>query len=90
MKALLDIIKLEHNSKFLPSDVGDIVYQLLEKREEMFRTATIRDPNCYVRWPESNTPDEGLEEHSTQFYPNWELKSYLKKYTVRLIKKITI
>ena len=52
----------------------------------MFRTATIRDPNCYVRWPESNTPDKGLEEHSTQFYPNWELTSYLKKYVVSNVR----
>ena len=86
MKVLLNIIKLEHNSKFLPADVGDIVYQLLDIREEMFRTATIQDPNCYVRWPESNTPDEGLEEHSTQFYPNWELTSYLKKYVVSNVR----
>ena len=45
-----------------------------------------RDPvgvsygSCFLRWPDSS------KEHCTQYYPNWCLLQFPKKYLVRNVK----
>ena len=72
---LLEILNLE-KSKFLPRDVSEIVLGLIRIRRETFRNAAQRQDEEYDPWPCIG------EEHPTQFYPNWNIFRYPKKYDV--------
>ena len=62
--------------RFLPNDVAEIVLSLVKIRNETFRNATQRNDEDYVPWESIG------EEHPTQFYPNWNIFRYPKKYNV--------
>ena len=72
---LLEILNLE-KLRFLPNDVAAIVLSLVKIRNETFRNAARRDDEDYVPWESIG------EEHPTQFYPNWNIFRYPKKYEV--------
>ena len=72
---LLEILSLE-KLRFIPNDVSEIVLSLVKIRNETFRNATQRDNEDYVPWESIG------EEHPTQFYPNWNIFRYPKKYDV--------
>ena len=73
---LLAIMDLEKND-FLPLDVANILTKMVEIRISTFRNAAERSDNEYENW------DSPGEEHPTQFYPNWDIFRYPKKYSVR-------
>ena len=73
---LIDILNVE-NSKYLPVDVASIIIKLIEIRRNTFLNAAVRSEDDYVDWED---PDM---EHPTQFYPNWKIWRYPKKYVVR-------
>ena len=75
---LLDILNLE-KVKFLPADVSAIVLRLVTMRSETFKNASHRQDNDYIPWANIG------EEHPTQFYPNWNIFRYPKKYDVRRV-----
>ena len=72
---LLEILNIE-KSKFLPIDVAAIVLKHIEIRRSTFRQAIVREDDEYTPWPSIG------EEHPTQFYPNWNIFRYPKKYDV--------
>ena len=72
---LLEILNLE-KSKFLPHDVSEIVLILIRIRRDTFRNAAERQDEEYIPWTSIG------EEHPTQFYPNWNIFRYPKKYDV--------
>ena len=72
---LLEILNFE-KSKFLPRDVSAIVLGLIRIIRETFRNAAQRQDEEYDPWPCIS------EEHPTQFYPNWNIFRYPKKYDV--------
>ena len=72
---LLEILNIE-KSKFLPIDVTAIVLKHIEIRRSTFRQAIVREDDEYTPWPSIG------EEHPTQFYPNWNMFRYPKKYDV--------
>ena len=74
---LVDILNLE-NSKYLPDEVTSIMLKLIEiRRKKTFLNAASHTADEYIDWE-----DPG-HEHPTQFYPNWKLWRYPKKYVVR-------
>ena len=75
---LLDILNLE-KCKFLPPDISAIVLRLVKIRNETFQNAAQRQDSDYTSWPNIG------EEHPTQFYPNWNIFRYPKKYEVRKV-----
>ena len=75
---LLEILNLE-KTDFLPDDVSEIVLKLIQIRTDTFLKAAVRSPDDYVDWTSPN------EEHPTQYYPNWPIFRYPKKYVVRNI-----
>ena len=75
---LLDILNME-KSNFLPPDVSRIVLCLVTIRTETFQNAAPRHDDEYIPWPNMG------EEHPTQFYPNWNIFRYPKKYDVRRV-----
>ena len=62
---------------YLPVDVASIIIKLIEIRKNTFLNAAVRTEDDYVDWED---PDM---EHPTQFYPNWKIWRYPKKYVVR-------
>ena len=73
---IIEILHLE-KSVYLPDDVSAIIIELIKIRKKTFSTAAVRSPDDYVEW-------EDIEvEHPTQFYPNWPIWRYPKKYVVR-------
>lgn len=72
---LMEIMELE-NSQYLPQEVSQIVLKLLEIRRNTFQNSAQRNDDEYIAWP---SPDE---EDPTQYYPNWEIFRYPKKYNV--------
>ena len=72
---LVAILNLE-NVNFLPDDVANIVLKLISIRRDTFDNAAERTQEDYIAW---ENPEE---EHATQFYPNWRLWRYPKKYLV--------
>jgi hypothetical protein len=75
---LLEILNLE-KTDFLPDDVSSIVFKLIQIRNDTFLKAAVRSPDDYVDWESPN------KEHPTQYYPNWPIFRYPKKYVVRNI-----
>ena len=73
---LVDILNLEH-TVYLPEDVSRIILKLIEIRKSTFRNAATRSTEDYIDWEDPDT------EHPTQFYPNWPIFRYPKKYIVR-------
>jgi hypothetical protein len=73
---LMDIMELE-SSEYLPHDLAIIVERLVEIRRSTFENATERSDDDYVQWPNPEV------EHPTQYYPNWQIFRYPKKYNVR-------
>ena len=73
---IINILDLE-KSKFLPEDVSVIILKLIQIRANTFETAPLRSAEDYVQW------DQPGKEHQTQFYPNWPIWRYPKKYKVR-------
>ena len=73
---LVDILNLEH-TVYLPEDVSRIILKLIEIRKSTFINAATRSTEDYIDWED---PDS---EHPTQFYPNWPIFRYPKKYIVR-------
>ena len=72
---LIDILDLE-GTRYLPDDVRSIVLKLTEIRRNTFRNSTERQDTDYVDW---NSPEE---DHPTQFYPEFPIFRYPKRYTV--------
>ena len=70
---LLEILNIE-KSKFLPIDVAAIVLKHIEIRRSTFRQAIVREDDEYTPWPSILDP--------TQFYLNWNIFRYPKKYDV--------
>ena len=62
---------------FLPPVVSEIVKKLIDMRNAIYVNSLDRDDDKYFVYPW-----EELCEHPTQFYPNWKIDYYLKKYTV--------
>ena len=75
---LVDILNLEH-TVYLPEDVSRIILKLIEIRKSTFRNAATRSTEDYIDWEDLAT------EHPTEFYPNWPIFRYPKKYIVRNI-----
>ena len=75
---LREILNLE-NSKFLPDDVSSIIIKLIEIRRNTFLNAATRTEDDYIGWEDPEL------EHPTQFYPNWKIWRYPKRYVVRNI-----
>lgn len=73
---LIDILNLEKTS-YLPEDVSNIILKLIDIRKNTFLTAAVRSSDDYVDWEDKE------EEHPTQFYPNWPIWRFPKKYVVR-------
>ena len=73
---LTNILDLE-GTKYLPPDVKCIVLKLIDIRKTTFLSAATRNDDDYTNWP---SPDE---EHPTQFYPDFPIFRYPKRYTVR-------
>ena len=71
----LDILVLE-KSHYLPQDLAVIVLKLVQIRRDTFRQAIERHDDEYIPWPNIGT------EHPTQFYPNWTIFRFPKKYEV--------
>ena len=72
MTNILDI----EGSKYLPVDVKNIVIKLIEIRRNTFINAVERNNDDYKDWL---SPEE---EHPTQFYPDFPIFRYPKRYTV--------
>ena len=77
---LLDILN-RLDSTYLPLQVSAIVKKLIEIRRNIF----INSPDRYSADYFEYEWDE-VGEHSTQFWPNWEILTYPKKYNVRNVK----
>ena len=75
---ILRILFLER-ADYLPDDISDIIKKLIIIRRNTFLTAAARSPDDYLEWEDTE------KEHSTQFYPNWPIWRYPKKYEVRNI-----
>ena len=75
---VIDVLNLE-NSKYLPDKVSAIILKLIEIRQNTFLHAALRTEDDYIDW------EDPEQEHPTQFYPNWQLYRYPKKYIVRNI-----
>ena len=73
---LVDILNLEH-LQFLPNDLTLIILQLVKIRRDTFLTAATRSDDDYIDW------EDPEKEHPTQFYPNWPIFRFPKKYIVR-------
>ena len=73
---IVDLLNVE-KSNYLPDDVSPIILKLIEIRKKTFLTAAVRCDDDYIEW-------ENIEkEHPTQYYPNWPIWRYPKKYVVR-------
>ena len=73
---LVDILNLE-GTNYLPEAVSDIILKLVEIRKKTFQNAAVRNTEDYIYW---ENPED---EHPTQFYPNWKIWRFPKKYVVR-------
>ena len=73
---LSDILKIETSHHWLPHDVSQIVRAVIVIRRNMFVGAELRFEHNYKKWPKRKG------EHPTQFYPNWPICRYPKKYKV--------
>ena len=73
---VIDLLNLERTN-YLPNDVSSIILKMIEIRKVTFQTAAVRDESDYVEW------EDIQQEHPTQFYPNWVIYRYPKKYSVR-------
>ena len=71
---------LEVLSKFLADEVSSIIVKLIEIRRKTFLNAATRTEDDYIGWEESEL------EHPTQFYLNWKILRYSKRYGVRNIR----
>ena len=68
---------LENLSKYITDEVSSIIVKLIEIRRKTFLTAATRTEDDYIGWEDSEL------EHPTQFYPNWKIWRYTKRYVVR-------
>ena len=77
--SLLQILTLEKEDKYPPSDVASIVLELIKMRKEVFNNATKRndDGSDYFYW------DDDAEQHPLMFYPNWKVKKYPSNYNIK-------
>ena len=74
---VLHSILLLENTKFMPTDVKNIVSRLVEMRKEIFENSAERRNDDYFAWENPEV------EHPTQCYPLWPLKFFPKNYNVR-------
>ena len=77
---LQEILNVE-GSLFLPPEVSAILKKLIKIRNGIY----VNSPNRYDE-DVYDYPWDELSEHPTQFYPNWKILNYLKKYNVRNVK----
>ena len=63
-------------SRYLSQEVQLIVRKLITIRRNTFINATNRNDDDYVDWPNP------MEEDCTQFYPEFPIFRYPKRYTV--------
>lgn len=73
---IVEILNLE-KSNFLPDDVSEIILKLITIRKNTFLSAAVRSQDDYVEWENTEV------EHPSQYYPNWPIWRYPKKYLVR-------
>ena len=80
---LTDILNLE-GTKYLPVDVRAIVLKLVAMRRNTFINAATRNNEDYTDWlsPEAEDP--------TQFYPEFPIFRYPKRYTVSGQKDVDV
>ena len=62
---------------YAPNDLTLIILQLVKIRRDTFLTAATRSDDDYIDW------EDPEKEHPTQFYPNWPIFRFPKKYIVR-------
>ena len=76
--SLLQILILEKEDKYLPSDVASIVLELIRMRREIYNNAIKRkeDGSDYFSWDDE-------EQHPLMFYPNWRVKKYPSNYNIK-------
>ena len=73
---LIDILNLE-NANYLPGDVSSIILKMIQIRRTTFLHSATRSSDDYIEWEDPEI------EHPKQFYPNWKIWRYPKKYIVR-------
>ena len=76
MLDMLEQIRKEEETNFLPADVSTIVLTLLRIRSQTFSVAERRQTSDYTEW-------DGVGDHPTAFYPDFPLRSYPQTYTSR-------
>ena len=73
---ILEDIRKEEKSNFLPPDVSSIVLSLLRIRDRTFSFAEKRSTTDYTEWDEPG-------DHPTSYYPDFPLRSYPQTYQTR-------
>ena len=61
----------------MPPDVSRIILKLIKIRKNTFENAAVRNSSDYVDW------EDNEKEHETQFFPNWPIFRFPKKYDVK-------
>ena len=74
--SMLEDIRKEEKSNFLPPDVSSIVLTILRIRERTFSYAERRATTDYTEWDEP-------ADHPTSFYPDFPLRCYPQTYETR-------
>ena len=77
----LDEILDAVDADYLPVEVSDLIKRLIEMRRNIFLNSPDRFSTDYVEYDW-----EKDFEHPTQFWPNWEILCYPKKYNVRNVR----
>ena len=72
---ITNILDLE-GSKYLSQEIQPIVRKLIQIRRNTFINATSRSDDDYTDWPNP------MEEDGTQFYPEFPIFRFPKRYTV--------
>ena len=74
---LEEILNVE-DTLYLPVEVSAVIRKVINMQNEIYENAPDRHEHEYEGYPWDD-----IGEHPSQFYPNWELLSYPKKYNVR-------
>ena len=80
---LIQILKIDVTSRWLPRDLASILREMLTIRESIFDLAPHRNSTQYVDWPDRS------KEHPTMHYPNWPIFRYLSNYNIRNTRSVS-
>ena len=75
---LLEILNRE-GTLYLPLEVSEIIIRVIEIRRNIFLKSPDRFTDDYVEYDWDTD-----HEHPTQFWPNWEILCYPKKYNEQI------